>query len=713
MVRIYCVLKSLLYLFWWVPLLAIPLFGVQYMLMSAIRAPLTVSEGTEIDDRSEELVGGYWSVLDREYLHSRNDVNEVRELRKKLSSAGTLVFAFSAGLLEQYAKELLTESESESGAGADIRSLLGDVRKMRFVNCGFTVGDWEIFSQLSDLEVVEFHGVKRTSEETSEEYVQSSAAALSRLPRLQTLLLTGESFAGVGRMPELRTLVLELRQVESFLAGDVAARFPRLETILIRIPTEGEVSAGVYARLRGVSQLREVHLWSGDAGSTGLLTRHLDNFRRQLPGLSVQRRDWGLSFEDKCLWVLLQLSLAAAAYFMLCGVLETASQGMNVVIPGVCRAHQQVLVMMYLLVAGAGVLLAWCLGVRAWLPVLAPILGMSLPTTLLDALPGRLLRQPMLLSGSLMLGFSVTLLIPAALYFDNLYLCAAMNGDDTVLNLVLLCLTAGTVLQSLPALRRMPKHLAEWGQTSLLVVVSGGTSGPGLPAVNSSLLQSDLADRLRSGTAMPVLKSLLFFPVMAGSQFLFFYGTSDLAIKSLKSSLYWLGFLPVMLIAQKHSIWQMHRSRLWSDFVLPCSRTEFWLALRAAVFRDLRWFYLAAILLPVAVVPFIHSGVEIRSARSVLQFVLVWVVGSVGVCAMHHGVLCRIVAGSWAGWVSGVPGVATIPLTICAQGLVIVRGEAFGPAAVLSLFLFLTGCLLQWKLRGWLESAEYPSKRIG
>jgi hypothetical protein len=168
---------------------------------------------------------------------------------------------------------------------------------MQFLNCDFTTADWSLLSKLSDLEVVEFFNVKGTAEESGELHLRSSATALSKLPRLQTLLLSGDSFPGVGRMPELRTLGLESGQVESFLAGDVSGRFPRLETLLIRIPSDGEVSVGVYARLREISQIRTVHLWSGDAGSAGRLTIYVDEFRRQLPGLSVQRRDWGLSVE--------------------------------------------------------------------------------------------------------------------------------------------------------------------------------------------------------------------------------------------------------------------------------------------------------------------------------------------------------------------------------------------------------------------------------
>ncbi|MFN9160050.1 MAG: hypothetical protein ACK6D5_20010 [Planctomyces sp.] len=394
--RIYWVLKSLLYVYWWSPLVAVLLFGPQFFLVGLMGKHNIEFDHTDRYDRSDQLVAGYWSYRDRKHLHGGNDLSEVQQACRALSADGTVAFHTSSGVLEHCAQEL----SAVSGADSDIRSLLGGVRRMQFLNCGFTTGDWSLLSQLSDLEVVEFCGVKRTPEEASEAYIRSSAAALSKLPRLQTLLLSGENFLGVGRMPELRTLGLELWQVEQFLTGDVSGRFPLLETILIRIPSEGEVSKGVYASLRGINQLREVHLWSGDEGSAGLLTKHVDEFRRELPRLSVRRRDWGLSFERGVLWVILQLGLVVAGMSIVAFTHSLSSREANVFIPGLCRAHQQVLVMMYLLAAAGGFLLAWYLGVRAWVPVLLTLLSMSLPAALADAVPGRSGQSvPLLLRG--------------------------------------------------------------------------------------------------------------------------------------------------------------------------------------------------------------------------------------------------------------------------------------------------------------------------
>ncbi len=202
--RIYWVLKSLLYVYWWSPLVAVLLFGPQFFLVGLMGKHNIEFDHTDRYDRSDQLVAGYWSYRDRKHLHGGNDLSEVQQACRALSADGTVAFHTSSGVLEHCAQEL----SAVSGADSDIRSLLGGVRRMQFLNCGFTTGDWSLLSQLSDLEVVEFCGVKRTPEETSEAYIRSSAAALSKLPRLQTLLLSGENFLGVGRMPEPTKLTL-------------------------------------------------------------------------------------------------------------------------------------------------------------------------------------------------------------------------------------------------------------------------------------------------------------------------------------------------------------------------------------------------------------------------------------------------------------------------------------------------------------------------
>ncbi|MFN5588040.1 MAG: hypothetical protein ACK5DR_22285 [Planctomyces sp.] len=710
--RIYWVLKSLLYVYWWSPLVAILLLGPQFLLVGLMGKHNIEFDHTDRYDRSDQLVAGYWSYRDRKHLHGGNDLSEVQQACRALSADGTVAFHTSSGVLEHCAQEL----SAVSGADSDIRSLLGGVRRMQFLNCGFTTGDWSLLSQLSDLEVVEFCGVKRTPEEASEAYIRSSAAALSKLPRLQTLLLSGESFLGVGRMPELRTLGLELWQVEQFLTGDVSGRFPLLETILIRIPSEGEVSKGVYASLRGINQLREVHLWSGDEGSAGLLTKHVDEFRRELPGLLVRRRDWGLSFHVCFLWGVLQLGLVVAGMSIVAFTHSLSSREANVFIPGLCRAHQQVLVMMYLLAAAGGFLLAWYLGVRAWVPVLLTLLSMSLPAALADAVPGRSGQSvPLLLRGWNPLPILMALvLVPVFFRSDTAFLCDVLNGDNFLLNLVLLSVAAGAVPVSISAIRRRPGRLAESGQLSLQRGAAGGVGNMQVMGVNDRLLQGDLADRLRAGCGMRNRRVILITLMFIVPQLLLSLAGGETVGKSIDRSIFWIACAPVFMVVFADQAWLQRRFRLWSDFVMPCSRLAFWRAVRVAVFRELRWSYLLVMLLPPALLPIGIAFGDIKAGQSILPLVLLWSFSVAGMFLLHHGMLCwGVVSGSWYSRLSSVSIISLYWHLLWLFGPIVFGGAVSNGAIVLSFLMLLAGGLMQWRLPAWLESAEYPSKRAG
>jgi hypothetical protein len=124
----------------------------------------------------------------------------------------------------------------------------------------------------------------------------AATAALSSLPRLHTLILSGELSADPGQMPQLQTLAIELGDVERVLSAGAAERFPKLHTVLLRLPETPVVTEGQLAALRSLTQLQALRLWTGEETTRRVLTEYVDDFRGYFPQLSVQRCEWGIPF---------------------------------------------------------------------------------------------------------------------------------------------------------------------------------------------------------------------------------------------------------------------------------------------------------------------------------------------------------------------------------------------------------------------------------
>lgn len=219
----------------------------------------------------------------------------------------------------------------------------------------------------------------------------------------------------------------------------------------------------------------------------------------------------------------------------------------------------------------------------------------------------------------------VLLMVSAFVCSDTVFLCEVLNGDNSLLNLLLLSVTAGAVLFSIPAMRRLPGKLAEAGRLSLQPGTAERTSKLLVPGVNDRLLTGDLADRLRSGCRIQrrwMIWIGLGFVVheLAG---LFGAGGDDAGRSFLQiQTLIWVACAPGLMIFLWVQVWLMRRFRLWSDFVMPCSRLEFWRAVRVAVFRDLRWSYLLMILLPPAMLPIGIALGDIKAGQPILPLCL-------------------------------------------------------------------------------------------
>ncbi|MFN5742764.1 MAG: hypothetical protein ACK5A1_14375 [Planctomyces sp.] len=636
-------------------------------------------------NRSDALLPAFWSYSTRVRATEQTAPDGVQAAWRRLGADGTVTFTSSAGILSHFSRQLSAGSDTQ----ADIGSLLSGVRRMQFLNCDFTTADWSLLSKLSDLEVVEFFNVKGTAEESGELHLRSSATALSKLPRLQTLLLSGDSFPGVGRMPELRTLGLESGQVESFLAGDVSGCFPRLETLLIRIPSDGEVSVGVYARLREISQIRAVHLWSGDAGSAGRLTIYVDEFRRQLPGLSVQRRDWGLSVPRA-------LSLAAQSYFLCIFLLVSGSAAVslfwgpaNVVVPGLRRAHHKLLVLIYVLAALGGVELWLWFGVRVWIPVLCPLLFLAyfVNYSARVAVAGQP-RIPVVL-----LCFMVLM---RAIADQPAWLCSVLHGDDMLVNIVLFVAVVLLAARGFWQCNGLSIGVAELGARAREGLPTAAAFGSSVDLRLRWELQSgDFADRLR--VALPKLSSAM--------DSMWLWGLA-LWVSAVGVAFDWsavwglsLRMVPLMLAMRVFLAtlpWLGRVDRLGADLLFPCSRGDLWHAVSCALYRDLRGDWLIALGVGAVLLSYEACGASSIDFAGRLSVILLFVSGFAGLCLLHHGLLA-VSALRWLGIVS-----VAIPVLMvgqCVLGYAALESGVVGLVglAVSSAIWLIAGVWLQWQ----------------
>ncbi|MEI7701161.1 MAG: hypothetical protein WCK86_15285 [Planctomycetia bacterium] len=652
---------------------------------------------------SDEILPSYWSYATRQSLFDFRDPESIRLEAQQLGPDGALEFCSAENVLQRLASASVDVGASEP----DLQRVLGGVRRLQFSKGTFSKEDWQVFAHLQDLEVLELHGVGRTAGDTSEQSMAAAAAALSSLPRLHTLILSGELSVDPGQMPQLQTLAIELGDVERVLRAGAAERFPKLHTVLLRLPETPVVTEGQLAALRSLPQLQALRLWTGEETTRRVLTEYIDEFRAYFPQLSVQRCEWGMPFvRSILLYVLMTLTtmLLAVMTFVLTGRFSLST---NAVVPGLLKTHLQLLGGLYLLAAAAGVAVAFSLYLRLWMPVLWCLLSVAVS----QLISARVFRSGQISpwTGPIvgMLWLVQTRLSQNPMAFAS----SAIHGDYWLLNLITATVCAGLIVLSFRESRQLHRFVAKNG-----LMETNGNKSLNSP-IRSTLLTGDLADRLRSVSGMSFRNVACFL-----AYFLLIYLISAHFLMNPTASGYFsmiqLSFfcfiLPTMCFFLVTATWRQRISRLTSDFLLPVSRLNFWRAMSQGVFRDLRFVYLAIIvLMPGSLLLGEYDGFLNSESNAESRYTLALLLGMAccGMCALHHGLLLLSASGKWLTRTLSVM-MTLVPLFVIVLSITAVSYLPISlfPFGIVSTGIVLAGAALQWKLLAILQKVELIQK---
>jgi hypothetical protein len=520
---------------------------------------------------------------------------------------------------------------------------------------------WQRIGGLTELEVLSLENVGVAGSVRGAERLDSSSMrdALSRLTKLRQLNLLGTSGSDgleLPALPRLEYVVLDAGRGLSESLKTLASHSPDLQVIAIRTYSDFVLTEDMQSALRRMPRLHSIYLWLGAHANNAETRRQLEDWRLRLPGIAVYRAEysaWKLgaagilagmaAFVPFILWFQhgLMMSLPSAA-----------------VIPGHTRPH---LFWPVLVSVTATITLVFTTSLMeiVWPGSLA--VGLLMVTISAAALPGydlsrnrcRILSVIQLVDITFFLGLVVAAFAAPAIVYSFLlgdfptvaYVAMAWFAFSAVWKVVrttrLHRILAESGLPGVPGLNLAVQHLMDqpykpasrWSPAALQLWIQQRSTDQQLARVN----RSSWTDLLRSAT--PRQSTSIFAFVIFFVFFLTFRGLASrgqqIAWAPIVTVAAWQMLLMMIMLSTYQ--WVARRGSIALDFLRPVSRSQFWWSLRMAIFHDLKWVFLIAVPLQMALLYF-QKG----NATTVMTYG-VGLVSALGLFAFLHGWVTLIV----------------------------------------------------------------------
>lgn len=502
----------------------------------------------------------------------------------------------------------------EPGQPEHLYEVLPELNRLSLYGTVVTVKDWQDIGKLQNLWWLEVGDVSFPEGDTA---VDSAAAseAISALPKLRHLNVTGNSWLRLGSLPQLESLALDASRLETLLANVDLAQLPRLKHIYLRLSEDFVPTASQSELLQKLSAggIERVELWTGRAGQRGWLMRQVDELRRRVPGLDIRSGEAGFGIAAMFgAFLLLMTVLQLGMTFVYLLILPQHG-----ILPGFDRLSISLPICHVAFSAITGAAFGIVVEIRWWPAALLCTLFAGLGYCLAACT----LRFPKVS----FIFRAIPAVIAASLYAigsaTNRIMTQSLLGDIPLFNISILFLSAASTTLAIAYGRRLHVIASESPQSiSPLWVRNGyasstrasneqqfvGTRAASLEATAS--VSADFADRLRSVNRLMTsgiarkngMGILLAMSLMAFNFLIFFkspFGPGLSKSTILSFSLILPIFLGLWMLMMYVSAWMLRTRRMASDFLFPGTRQDFWMQMRTAVLRDLRWPFLLSLAL--------------------------------------------------------------------------------------------------------------------
>ena len=500
--------------------------------------------------------------------------------------------------------------EQEAGQPEHLYEVLPDLQRLSLIDTVVTAEDWRDIGRLQKLWWLEVGGVEFPEGETVAG-VQVASEALSAIPQLRHLNITGNSWIRPAGLQQLESLALEASRLEEVLAENKLAQLPKLKVLYLWLgedfrPTSSQIA--LLQRLEGAG-IERVELWTGRVGQRGWLRKRVDELRGQVPGLDIRSGEAGFGLGAMMSALMLYMSVLGSGLF-LASLLILPQNGF---IPGFDRLRIAVPVCNAMFTALVGAAFAIFLELRWWplaaLAVLWAGASYSLATCRM--------RYPNLNWLIHIVWFTVVLVAIGMVSASGGLFMQSILGDVPAFNITVPVLSVLCTVFAIASGKELHVIAAErpgLHQYQSASIVKGFDSsiriktseqwqvGASSAAMLASQAGADFSDKLR------FVNRLMTKRLLRGAGVGIMFGISafvmNLVIASRDSNMpdlfsSWqriatlLKFL-VSLVAGTWGIpimggWMQRSRRLAADFLFPAGRQEYWQNLRRAVLRDFRW----------------------------------------------------------------------------------------------------------------------------
>ncbi|MFM8478353.1 MAG: hypothetical protein ACKOEO_21420, partial [Planctomycetaceae bacterium] len=305
-----------------------------------------------------------------------------REVQSAAVNSGTeqaLWFGGTEGFLF-LPRNAAEQSQGAPGQPENLHEIVPELGRISIDESQLGVEDWRDLSHLRQLRL--FEGFQLLPPwGSASEGARVAAEALSALPSLKQLNLLRTGWIRLGSMPVLEILILDVTDLESVLPqDDLAAKLPRLRTLILRLPPKFQLTqeqAAVLQQISQLPQLRRVELITGLPDQRGFLTSQIETFRSYLPGLTVCRGEAGFRISEVLVLpfiagVLLFSQFAFSTWLWSLGCVPQTGT-----LPGFHKITRILFSTFAILMVFNSVWVAWLLELRWYGPVCVSMLAVS------------------------------------------------------------------------------------------------------------------------------------------------------------------------------------------------------------------------------------------------------------------------------------------------------------------------------------------------